>query len=340
MPAPVADTTCAYNAWGEYRCHRPTTARAEQRQRSTDRRHEVIEPFATITTRQIRSADTFRPNFCLNIIDASKAPGAGTEMRTCDGSTSMQFAHNPENGTFRNVNSGLCLQVDGTNDWAKIVQQPCNSSLPSQQFASQSASFGGDVVILNPKHVQGKCLDVALASRENGATPILHSHNGGENQRFTLPLAPKATSVTDFDFNCPNGTFINQVSGRSGWWMAGIGASCSTGQVLPYQGGPGGDAFTNTSPYGYGRLAVVTNKDNNVDSIRLHQVGMNKPPVLHRGGVNSIHRKPLITNETNCPSGHVISGIKGQYTDYNPGAVQSIHNPIFLTSLSPVCSPI
>ena len=78
---------------------------------------------------------------CLEVIDYSTNYGAPTGQYTCyEGTNQLWRMHwNYQDGyaQFENVNSGLCLSVDGLSTAAqtRIVQNPCYSWAANEQFA-------------------------------------------------------------------------------------------------------------------------------------------------------------------------------------------------------------
>lgn len=106
------------------------------------------------------------------------ANGTPLVMWPCHGGTNQRFTFNPMNGEISNVETGLCLNVEGGvgNAGDRVVLWPCTGG--STTYANQAWRFeGGQLVGMN-----GLCLDVAGGSTAGEGQAIVWPCHGGTNQ--------------------------------------------------------------------------------------------------------------------------------------------------------------
>ncbi|PBC70128.1 ricin-type beta-trefoil lectin protein [Streptomyces sp. TLI_235] len=84
---------------------------------------------------------------------------------------------------YRNINSGMCLEIGGANStWngATANQWPCN-------FGNNQAFYNS--VYMPPMHTSGKCLEIADWRVDNGAPARQWDCTNGANQTWTQTKA-------------------------------------------------------------------------------------------------------------------------------------------------------
>ncbi|SFW85652.1 glycoside hydrolase family 27 protein [Amycolatopsis australiensis] len=121
------------------------------------------------TTSRLRGTGSGR---CLDVDNASTAPGAGTLIWDCQ-TAANQLWTTWGNGEIR-VFGDKCL--DGTASGARVLSQPCTGQ------DNQKWTFNQDGSLRNVR--SGLCLDAEGAATANGTHVILWSCNGQANQRW------------------------------------------------------------------------------------------------------------------------------------------------------------
>ena len=115
---------------------------------------------------------------CLSVTGGSTTPGATTEIYTCNGSGSENWALDSDGAIVGGL-SGDCLQVAGgsTSDYAGVDIDPCNGATDQQWTVTPSGTIVG---------VQsGLCLSVLGASTANYATTDLYTCNGSGSESWS-----------------------------------------------------------------------------------------------------------------------------------------------------------
>lgn len=121
-----------------------------------------------------------------------------------------------------------------------------------------------------------------------------------------------------YNFNCPQGSYITNIAGRSARWFDGARFICSDGTTSAWYGGTGGDPWDETSDAGFTGW-VSARGANYVDQLTMKK--KDGPGTPHGGdGGNPVAW-------TGCPSGSLITGARGSAQNY-------------LDGLSFLCSPI
>lgn len=124
---------------------------------------------------------------CLDIFDASQAPGAGAIQWPCNGDTNQAFEEiaAPGGGVFlRALHSSQCLDVFNADlaPGTRVIQWPCN--FENNQRFSRTFYFPGGSVRYRAVH-SGLCLDVLWGSTNPGTWIIQwHCHNGATQRWF------------------------------------------------------------------------------------------------------------------------------------------------------------
>lgn len=122
---------------------------------------------------------------CVDVPGESTASGVALQQFRCHGGNSQRFvnvASRYGSGTrrYRNVASGLCLDLAGTT----VVQRPCDANAASQVWEL----FNNDYVNPTPlrNKANGQCLDVPSSSTADGVRLQTFACHGGNNQRVRL----------------------------------------------------------------------------------------------------------------------------------------------------------
>jgi hypothetical protein len=125
-------------------------------------------------------------------VDAVNATAAGQLVQnTCNGASPQSWRFQPvgaDTYTIANVNSGLCMDVDGgsTANNARIIQWTCNGAA-NQTFQLNLVSAKVYRLIAVGS---GKCIDVTSAATTDGARLIQYTCGSSTNQRFNLAGRP------------------------------------------------------------------------------------------------------------------------------------------------------
>ncbi len=122
-------------------------------------------------------------NKCLEILGASKNPGAAAVQSSCDGKADQQFeliSMGPDTYQLKAGHSGLCLEVAGTstNSGAHLQQNTCTTE-DHQKFRIMGSP--STIVAVH----SGQCIDVPGWSSEDGVTILQWPCHGGENQQWS-----------------------------------------------------------------------------------------------------------------------------------------------------------
>ena len=115
---------------------------------------------------------------CLSVTGGSTAPGAATDIYTCNGSGSENWTLESD-GAIVGGPSGDCLQVAGgsTANFAGVDIEPCNGAADQQWNATPAGTIMG---------VQsGLCLSVLGASTANTATADIYTCNGSGSESWS-----------------------------------------------------------------------------------------------------------------------------------------------------------
>jgi Ricin-type beta-trefoil lectin domain len=118
---------------------------------------------------------------CLDVPNASTAPGTQLQIWDCSGGSNQIFTRTPSNQlTVYSGSSQMCLDANsqGTSPGTKVIVWTCNGQT-NQQW---NVNANGTVT----SALSGLCLDVTGASTANGALAELWTCNGGSNQQWTL----------------------------------------------------------------------------------------------------------------------------------------------------------
>jgi ricin-type beta-trefoil lectin protein len=115
---------------------------------------------------------------CLSVTGASTAPGAATDIYTCNGSGSENWTLEFDGAIVGGL-SGDCLQVAGgsTADYAGVDIEPCNGAADQQWTVTAAGTIVG---------VQsGLCLSVLGASTANNAAADIYTCNGSGSESWS-----------------------------------------------------------------------------------------------------------------------------------------------------------
>ena len=120
---------------------------------------------------------------------------------------------------------------------------------------------------------------------------------------------PKKNVKEDFyaiqPFNCPNNTYLTQISGKSGGWMDQVTLKCSDNSTQSSFGGTGGNAWTTlTSANGFSSIDTTSTQNN---AYIQNLVAKNNTGTVVGSGGNAIGGANPRT--VSCPSGQVIYGL-------------------------------
>ncbi|MGX7828429.1 glycoside hydrolase family 27 protein [Actinokineospora sp. 24-640] len=126
------------------------------------------------TTSSLRGTASGR---CVDVDNASSAPGATTLVWDCHGAANQLWTR-WAGGEVR-VFGNLCLDAEGaaTAPGTRVITWSCNGQ------ANQRWTFGGDGTIRSVQ--SGLCLDAFDGGTANGTSLVLWNCNGQANQRWT-----------------------------------------------------------------------------------------------------------------------------------------------------------
>lgn len=131
---------------------------------------------------------------CLTIAKASLRNGANAVQSACaDDAGNQQFDMvSTGAGTFelRAKHSGKCLEVEGAGiKTGSVVQQWWCGGLQHQRWRLAMVDIAKELYELRPAHTaqdMNRCLDVASASKEDGASAQLWACNGTAAQKWRI----------------------------------------------------------------------------------------------------------------------------------------------------------
>ena len=132
---------------------------------------------------------------CLNAPDTL---GGQFVQGDCDGKAEQQFTFTPvadEPDTYTLGSGGGCLSVANASrsNRAAVVWQACEGK-PQQQFRLYTSGDSPDKTFQLVARHSGKAVDLARASRQDGAQVLQWTRTNSANQQWTLAGFPSATS--------------------------------------------------------------------------------------------------------------------------------------------------
>ena len=188
----------------EYRCHTDANQqwRVEGYPKSSTPTHPTTPPTTPPTSPDIFTASLVADHSgkCADVTRASTQPGTPLVQWSCHGEVQQRFTFTPiadkaETYTVTNVNSELCLEIEGD----KVTQEVCRDRA-NQRVVLEPA--GAELFRLESA---GACLDVASGSSDNRAALVGNTCSQAQSQRWrvergagTPPTPPTApTSGND-----------------------------------------------------------------------------------------------------------------------------------------------
>jgi hypothetical protein len=114
---------------------------------------------------------------CVDVPGAAREPGSRLHLWDCHGGENQRFSvpSAGASGPLR-IYGSLCVQVDaGAAADGSVTIQTCTGAAAQRWTTTSSGEL---------RSVDGRCLDVWEAGRDNGARLATWACHGGSNQRF------------------------------------------------------------------------------------------------------------------------------------------------------------
>ena len=137
-----------------------------------------------------------------------------------------------------------------------------------------------------------------------GSTPAAHTGTGTTSKSYG------GGGGGDYDLSCASGKIVKNISGRGGWWVDQVKATCDDGQTKTAGGTGGGPVDTTDCPAGYTGADITYGQFVGKIVPKCQGAPISTP-------IGSAQGSGAGTTESfNCPSGQVITGVSGKAGSY------------------------
>ncbi|MGW1198392.1 RICIN domain-containing protein [Streptomyces sp. NPDC002536] len=154
-----------------------------------------IAPASAVPTERVVIQNKYSHQ-CLEVADWSKDNGAAVRQWSChSGANQRWFIRNAPDGSKRkvvvNANSGKCLDAPGGDigDGSQLIQWDCNGGLNQSWWVAQLGEDDQkEIVFYAGATPNNQVMEINDFSTENGSRAQMWEYNGGNNQRWELPI--------------------------------------------------------------------------------------------------------------------------------------------------------